>query len=124
MLNKTIILLWNFFCNFQLEMIRRINCTSYEALKATVEVEKSYNGPIFILFKGSKNDKGVNWCSDCVKGRLVCFNFKLFSPNQYCEWLCMNDIFFFLAEPVIAEIVDSLSVDLLFIQCEVGDKEL
>lgn len=36
----------------------------------------------------------------------------------------MNDIFFFLAEPVIAEIVDSLSVDLLFIQCEVGDKEL
>lgn len=40
---------------------------SVEALLAEIS-KLDQNLPIYILFCGSKNEKGESWCPDCVKG--------------------------------------------------------
>ncbi|KAG1657882.1 Thioredoxin domain-containing protein 17 [Nymphon striatum] len=74
-------------------MVRRVNVSGYEAVKAAIDSEKNHSGPIFVLFTGSKNAKGESWCPDCVK-----------------------------AEPFIEEVLHSNRSELLFIQCDVGNR--
>lgn len=57
------------------------------------EVEKYSGRAVFILFSGSTSDQGVSWCPDCVA-----------------------------AEPVIQEYMKTVTYDLVFIHCGVGDR--
>ncbi|GIX80686.1 thioredoxin domain-containing protein 17 [Caerostris extrusa] len=73
-------------------MVKRISVEGYEAVKKAID-ENSKANSLFVLFCGSKDDKGQSWCPDCVS-----------------------------AEPVIEEGLKIAPEDSVFIYCSVGDR--
>ncbi|CAL1301763.1 unnamed protein product [Larinioides sclopetarius] len=73
-------------------MVKRINVEGFEAVKKAIE-ENSNTNSLFVLFCGSKDDKGKSWCPDCVA-----------------------------AEPIIEEGLKIAPEDSVFIYCSVGDR--
>jgi len=46
-------------------MVKKFEVEGFESFKAKAE-ELAKNGTLFVLFSGSKNEKGESWCPDCV----------------------------------------------------------
>nr|XP_018897660.1 PREDICTED: thioredoxin domain-containing protein 17-like [Bemisia tabaci] len=69
----------------------------YEAFTSLTDTLDSCDKSVFLLFRGSNNDKGVSWCPDCVK-----------------------------AEPIIKDVYDSLDNKhtRALIQVSVGNREV
>eukprot|EP00088_Acartia_fossae_P064936 TRINITY_DN7999_c0_g1_i3.p1 TRINITY_DN7999_c0_g1~~TRINITY_DN7999_c0_g1_i3.p1 ORF type:complete len:135 (+),score=33.72 TRINITY_DN7999_c0_g1_i3:36-407(+) len=46
-------------------MVKKFEVEGFENFKSKVE-ELSKAGTVFVMFSGSKNEKGESWCPDCV----------------------------------------------------------
>jgi hypothetical protein len=46
-------------------MVNKFEVEGFESFKAKAD-ELAKTGSLFVLFSGSKNEKGESWCPDCV----------------------------------------------------------
>lgn len=51
-------------------MVLKIQVEGYEAVKKAI-TENLNTDALFVLFSGSKDDKGQSWCPDCVAGKCL-----------------------------------------------------
>jgi len=73
-------------------MVKKLHAVGFDECKKLIDEHEKAGSGLFLLFSGSKDELGANWCPDCIQ-----------------------------AEPVIEEALKSAPKDAIFIHVEVGD---
>nr|ALS04419.1 thioredoxin domain-containing protein 17-like protein [Acartia pacifica] len=73
-------------------MVKKFSVEGFDNFKAKAE-ELAKEGPLYVLFSGSKNEKGESWCPDCV-----------------------------VAYPIVQKCLEEVDDDSSFLYVEVGDR--